>query len=316
MTHLAFANGEVIASKEVGILTKFLQDRKLERIDTPSDRICFGLDKNKPFIRIANGSIHEFPVRQSMVEKLLRWHHIDKWMLNNASNETTISFLNDLLLSIKSTNVRIYLENGEAKTITSNRYTEFSDDAVMKACDNFTIAKVSRTDKVLRIDSEVLTKSEPVRGDECGFGFTIFNSETGFHSLQISHYILRYVCSNGLIIRIPTKDEKLNYRIHYNFTPENLKGFLDDQIINIVKTQKEIAHKLKQSAENALTPELRKKASVLLRKIKGDAVLIKQEVESASTEWDLVNVITARAREQPVDVRLMLEQSAGKLFYN
>ena len=83
-----------------------------------------------------------------------------------------------------------------------------------------------------------------------------------------------------------------------------------------MKTQKEIAHKLKQSAENALTPELRKKASVLLRKIKGDAVLIKQEVESASTEWDLVNVITARAREQPVDVRLMLEQSAGKLFYN
>lgn len=314
MTNLAFANGEVIASKEVGILTKFLNDRTVERIDTPSDRVCFGLERNKPVIRIANGAIHEYPVRQSMVEKLLRWHHLDQWMLKNASNETTISFLNDLLLSIKSSNVRVYLENGEAKTITSSRYTEFSDDAVLKACENFTIAKVSRTDKVLRIDSEILMKSEPVRGDECGLGFTIFNSETGFHSLQISHYILRYVCSNGMIMRIPAKDEKQNYRIHYNFTPDDLKGFLDEQIINILKTQTDIAHKLKQSAQKALTIEARKKALALLRKIKGDNDMMKEEVDRASTEWELVNIVTAHAREQPVDLRLMLEQSAGRLL--
>ncbi len=314
MTHLAFANGEVIASKEVGILTKFLNDRTVQRIDTPSDRVCFGLDRNRPVIRIANGAIHEYPVRQSMVEKLLRWHHLDRWMLKNASNETTISFLNDLLLSIKSSNVRIYLENGEAKTITSSRYTEFSDDAVLKACENFDIGKVSRTDKVLRIDSEVLTRSEPVVGDECGFGFTIFNSETGFHSLQISHYILRYVCSNGLIIRIPAKDEKQNYRIHYNFTPNDLKRFLDEQIENIKKTQMEVAQKLKQSAEKALTQEARKKALALLRKIKGDNDMMKEEVDRASTEWELVNIVTAHAREQPVDIRLMLEQSAGRLL--
>jgi hypothetical protein len=315
MINLEFAQGEVITSGEVGILSKFLQTRKLERIDTPSDRICFKLEKNKPVIRIANGAVHEFPVRRSMVDKLLKWHHINSWTLNKASSETTISFLNDLLLSIKSMNVRIYLEDGDAKTITSSRYTEFMDDDVLNACDNLLISKVSRTDKVLRIDSHITARFQPVVGDECGFGFTIFNSETGFHSLQVSHYILRYVCSNGLILRVPAEDGKSNGMIHYKFNPESLKGFLEVQIKNIKKTQGLIAKKLIQTAETAVTPQARMNAMRLLKRIRGNAEAIKDEVNRAATEWELVNVITAHAREQPVDVRLMMEQSAGRLLY-
>ncbi len=314
MNNLAFANEEVITSGQVNILSGFLQSRKLQRIDTPSDRVCFRLDRNKPIIRIANGSVHEYPVRRSMVDKLLRWHHIDRWMLNKASNETAISFLNDLLLSIKSSNVRIYVENGDAKTITSNRYTEFFDDEVLKACADLKISTVSRTDKVLRIDSVVDARFQPAVGDDCGFGFTIFNSETGFHSLQISHYILRYVCSNGLIIKIPSIDKRLNYRNHYNLPTGNLKMFLENQLASIKSTRRSIIRRLERSTRTLIDPQLQKKALMLLRKINVNADMIRNEVLNARTEWELVNVVTAHARQQPVDLRLMLEQSAGRLF--
>ncbi len=314
--NLAYTHGEEITREDVTALASFLDTRKLERIDTNPERLCFVTDGSKPILRIAEKTLRDYPVRGSFIDKLLKWHHLSRWHLKNASNETCVSFFNDLLLAIKGESVRVYVEDGEAKTITSSRYSEFFDDDIVAACKGLPIGSVSRTDKVLRMDSEVQFKFQPRVGDDCGFGFTILNSETGFHALQVSHYIMRYACTNGMVMRIPTTDGTPPSRVHYKVSTNSLKKNLDMQIANIALTRKEIITLIAQAALRPPHPLMQKRAASGLNSIGGDTKTIRKEIAEAVTEWDLANVVTAYARVQPIDLRLKLEQSAGQLLFN
>jgi hypothetical protein len=313
--NLEYTNGKEIVRANFTEFTAFLTSRKVERLETNPDRMCFIADGRKLLLRIAGSPQREFLVRASFIDKLLKWHHLSRWQMRNASNETAVSFFNDLLLAINGEVVRVYVEDGEAKTITSTRYTEFFDDEVAAACTDLLNVTVSRTDKVLRIDSEIKDKFQPRAGDDCGFGFTIFNSETGFHALQVSHYIIRYVCSNGMIVKIPMMNNRLPSRVHYRLTTNNLQEFLNEQIFNIETTRGGIESQVEQSVLRPPSSVLRSRVAALLKTINVNAKTIRKEIDSAATEWDLANIVTAYARHQNVDIRLQLERSAGLLLF-
>jgi hypothetical protein len=93
---------------------------------------------------------------------------------------------------IRSGDVAVTTENGEAISILSGRYSPLSDLEVIERCSDIGIAEVSRDDFQLRLYSQILVKTQPVPGDECGLGFNIFNSETGFRALSVSNYVLRF----------------------------------------------------------------------------------------------------------------------------
>jgi len=80
---------------------------------------------------------------------------------------------------------------------------------VLRACADLGIRAVSRNDS-LKHHHWRQNKDEPVKGDICGIGLNITNSETGFRALKISHFILRYVCSNGAVARISKDDDNQN----------------------------------------------------------------------------------------------------------
>ena len=123
--------------------------------------------------------------------------------------------------------VNVTLEKGEALTITSPDYNEITDLEVIQKCTDLGVRTVSRNDFMMRITTEEKFKFEAVKGDNCGIGLNVINSETGFRTLSIAHFVMRYVCSNGAIVRI-RKDE--NDRVHYGYKENELQEFLDEQV--------------------------------------------------------------------------------------
>jgi hypothetical protein len=93
----------------------------VEQIDVHPEMLCFILDGTRPLLRIAGERVREYSVRVSFVDTLLRWHDLSRHQLRSASNETAISFFNDLLLAIDGESVRVHVEDGEAKTIRQSR---------------------------------------------------------------------------------------------------------------------------------------------------------------------------------------------------
>jgi hypothetical protein len=116
-----YAHGREREGESDDHLSLFLASRNVELIDVNPELLCFILHGTRPLLRIAAGTVVEYPVRASFVDKLLRWHHLSRHQLKCASNETAISFFNDLLLAIKGATVRVCVEDGDAKTITHSR---------------------------------------------------------------------------------------------------------------------------------------------------------------------------------------------------
>ena len=110
-------------------------------------------------------------------------------------------------------------------------------------------------------------------------------------------------------------DDGSSFRVHYNLTTEYLRDFLESRLAQIKNTRKAIERRISCSALREPSAQMRRMASSLLRSVTNPKEL-REELSLARTEWDLVNIITAHARQQPVDTRLALEQSAGRFFTN
>jgi hypothetical protein len=61
------------------------------------------------------------------------------------------------------------------------------------------------TDKILRVTSASRPFSVKVNGhrDEFRCGFEIINSESRFYQISVARYLLRLVCTNGMVVRLP-----------------------------------------------------------------------------------------------------------------
>ena len=118
---LVYRSGKEIADANLSSPASFLTHMKAETIDTNPDRLCFILKENMPMLRVANGDVKQYRVRQSFIDTLLKWNHLTRGHLTKASNETAVSFFNDLLLAIPDSVVRIHIENGTVRTLSSKR---------------------------------------------------------------------------------------------------------------------------------------------------------------------------------------------------
>ena len=102
------------------------------------------------FLCHANGSGREFPLRRAFVLKVFNWHNAHHRLLDVLSGGTLAALLTDLLHGIRSREVTVHLEGGEALTVTSPRYNLIRDEEVINACTRIGIDTVSRDDYRLR----------------------------------------------------------------------------------------------------------------------------------------------------------------------
>ncbi len=285
-------------------------DRK--NIITAPELLEVVYDGGEVLLRVSNGSENLYPVRKSFLYKILNWYHFQKELIPKLTMKTLVSIANDFIRNIKSREVNVKIENGEALTITSQNYTEFSDLMVIDIAKEYGIQSISRNDFFMRIYIKNVRDIEPIKGEVFGFGYNIFNSETGFRALSIIPFVLRYICENGAIIQETSSTKSM---CHFGYKPVEMKEYLlnefqktEKSISNISSGLVEISRHRAKEFTRKLIPSLdkmmfRTEREVLLKKLKDDA-----------TGFDLYNLLTSYAKNFEIGKQLYLEQLAGKLL--
>jgi hypothetical protein len=348
---MKFENGIEFVNEKPGTVIKHLKNVRRGYIKTTPYSVSLktgnGADSERIFLNVNNGTNRTFPVRRAFFHKLLNWYKFPVRLLSTISTDTAVSMANDFLLNIRSSSILIKLEDEEALTIVSDRYADLPDLEILELCKDFEISEISRNDFFMRLYSNIKVKTEPVPGDECGFGFNIFNSETGFMALRISHYILRYICTNGA--SVPVSNNKAEGFIHYNTSKDNISGYIKESLAEIQNNSGWISDRIKVLKNQEPDESLIKKLTARLSGVLGFAAVRKfmceyreavenylnREVmlnvaeqsigygnygqssgqEYDSSEYSLFNFITSQAKQYNIFTRAQMEQIAGEVFF-
>ena len=113
-----YASKREIKTENLSHTAPGAESQNADRIDVEPDRLCFVTDGSRLLLRIADGRRRNYPVRASFVDKLLQLHQLNRRRLRYASNETAVSFFNDLLLAIESASIRVMIDGDQARTFT------------------------------------------------------------------------------------------------------------------------------------------------------------------------------------------------------
>ena len=304
--------GTEFEREDPGVVAEYLSATPRECLDVNPSNLSVKHDGKYLMLQVVNGKVREYPIRKSFLFKLLKWYSFPVNQLQRLSMDTITGLCNDYLLNIKADNVRVKTENGQALTIVSNKYNDFPDLEVIERCRGLGIDKISRSDFVLRIYTHEKFKTEPVPGDACGFGLNIINSETGFGALSITHYILRYVCTNGAVAPVEGADDS---KVHYGNREGALEFFLNEQIRKAFESRFKLVKFLRESTG------LKAEGFVKLIGLKVERLIgrrgwmeMLEGLGESGTKYDLFNLITDKAKEFGVGQRLYLERVAGEMI--
>ena len=323
---MKFPEETIFVKTDPKLVIKHLKSVERRIIKTSPATLCLktgtGNKSENLYLHRNNGVSERYRVRRTFLYKLLKWYSFPVHLLPRLSTETIVSAANDFLLNIYSPYVIVKLENDEALTITSEKYTDIPDLDILEMCSDAGISEVSRDDFCMRIYSEEECRVAPVPGDDCGFGFNLFNSETGFMALKISHYILRYICSNGAVAAVNRGNRTL---IHYNLNRNEVFDYIKSSIKKIGESREQIINKLKllnqsradkktiDAAGRRLSGMLGYQETHKLMKVYEENTISKFEGFD-STKYALFNFITSSAKGYDIHIRARMEEIAGDLF--
>lgn len=264
-------------------------------------------------LQVMNGKITEYPVRRTFLYRLLRWYGFPLNQLIKLSTETVTSICNDYLMNIKRDRVIVKTEKQDALSILSPDYNEITDLRIIGEVAALGVRSISRNDFFMSITTEEKVRTQPVKGDDCGVGLNIVNSETGFRALTVLHYILRYVCSNGAVARISEDDDDKRY--HYG--NEDLNIFLNEKVKRAAVERKILIDKLLKLNDK----KIRNSKEYFIKKIepvlgKKEAAIFFDDFSNELTQYELFNLITSNAKRYDLSKRYFLESFAGELIFN
>jgi hypothetical protein len=294
---------------------QFLQQRKLERINTMTPGMTFVMDDDQLTLELKNGRLNRFPVRESLLAKLMNWYHIPNKILYDFDPETTLMVLNNILKIIKG-QVTVSIEDGEALTIVSRNYAYIEDQVVISKFDSEKIDYIDRNDHYTRIYFKEINRIEPQVGDYIGCAYNLFNSETGLRAFEITAFLLRLVCSNGMVVPVNQVQSKI---IHYNINPRIAYDMIEEVKAHLPILFQTMEHNLMRSISIFFDPDkpvIKNCLNGILGFPKGNQLLAEyalQEKEN-KTLYDFYNFITSTANEVKGLKSLQLQRYAGEII--
>ncbi|MBL7127540.1 MAG: hypothetical protein ISS16_00980 [Ignavibacteria bacterium] len=313
---MKIAEGKIYYEQKPKLMLEELNSLQREKITVDPTKLKLKDDKDRLLLQVTNGSVKHYPVRRAFLYKLLKWYWFPTRLIYKLSTESIVSVCNDFLLNIKSDQVNVKIENDEALTITSMKYTDITDREILEMCVPFDIGSVSRSDFCMRMYGQKLLNAAPVVDDKCGFGFNILNSETGFRALGVYHYILRYICTNGAIAPVNGSSTYVHYDKSKKNILESLKKNLDkleDSKLIIIKQ----LGRMQYAGGRKYLSNIKKSLEALLGLKETNNFVEKFEMslsKKEQTKYDLFNYITNRAKLYDFGKRIAIEEIAGKLI--
>ncbi len=295
-------------------VVEYLESIDRKKVQVPPGNLKINSDGRYLILSVMDEGVKDYLIRKSFLHKLLKWYSFQLGQLNRLSMDTITSICNDYLMNINRSFVNITIEKGEALTITSPEYNEITDLDVIMSCAELGVRTVSRNDFMLRITTEEKFKFQAVPGDNCGIGINVINSETGFRTLSISHYVLRYVCSNGAIIRV---NETGGEKVHYGHRENELQLFLEEQVSRALTNQMKVAQSISELTNKKASEfieSVSKRIESYVGKNEGRNFL--SDINDNSSLYDLFNIITDKSKKYDLSRRILLESLAGDLILN
>ena len=234
-------------------------------------------------------------------------------------------------------------DGGIARAFLSNRYQRIENDRVLASV----LPELMGYD--VRVVSSELTdtrmylkfifpkmEGEVGKGDVVQYGFILANSEIGLGAFSVSPFVMRLVCLNGLTLPKEIDDARmrkthlgsaLSAQVDY-YAEETIKADDTAMLLKLRDTMRAYADK---DRWNAVLDKMRaannievvdpiatvgRVASMLvLPKTESDAVLTNFLRDNATTQWGLVNAITAVANKaDSYDRACELEQMGGRIL--
>jgi hypothetical protein len=309
--YLNLPNGREIESSDVNYVKNYLEGLKREVITTRPDEIAINGNGLTLSLIIEGKTI---PIRTSFLRKLLKWFNFPIGQIRYFDIETVESIMNDYLLNIKSNTVDITLENGEALTITSEKFGKINDIELIKLIEPLGISKIIKNDFMTSIVSETKEVIEPIPDDKFGVGISLFNSETGFRALSINSYLLRYICKNGAYVRDSSESKKY---YHYDLNVMTVMDEVEKSIKSLNEKKDEIKERIKMLKSQSNFENTKKRVADLLRmkigKYKADKLF--EDTRGIRNNYDLFNHITLKAKDFELSTKIVLEEVAGDLLF-
>lgn len=146
-------------------------------------------------------------------------------------------------------------------------------------------------------------------------GWHLTNSEVGAAALRILEYVLRLVCTNGLVMRVA---QKLFYRVHRATSDESIDrdlayalALLPERWEASTKALRAARHDTMADPEETLRDFFADRADI---RPHTDAVLAAYREEPEPTRFGLVQAITRAAQQVGTEDRLALESLAGEII--
>lgn len=289
----------------------FLHSLNSVQIEIEPERLRINNYNNVLFLQIYSDHIYEVPIRESFFQKLLRWYGFPLRQLKFLDIETITSICNDYLLNIKSKKVIVKLENNEALTITSEKFSEVNDIELIEKTISAGIEKIIIDDFSTNIMIEEKCQIKPFPNDVFGYGLAIKNSETGFSSVAFNDFLFRYICSNGAYIKENGFESKF---YHYNLFVPDVYARLNESLSTINIRAKQIEMKLKMMEEPIKKFEMFSINKAIFKhtafKLLDDLI----DSDRTLTKYELMNIITERAKTFPFNLRSKIETIAGSLL--
>ena len=201
-------------------------DKKKTDIETSHDRVEFKLGKGGKFLNLKVGGVKLFPIRAQALKGMCARLDVPYEMAKYADRH---DYLKELLPILNAQNEKqgirdlfVRTISGEVRHFASGQYmcidNTYVAGAVSAWCkeNDFNLHKssyVSADDLVLHISTPKAGEVETIgKGDKHQSGFCVRNNEVGEQSMAVNGFVLRLVCTNGMVVPIEFNLAKRRHR--------------------------------------------------------------------------------------------------------
>lgn len=300
----------------------FIGRRMTVGIDKNSDELCLYYEEEKTnHLHCVSFSAHSFSQLCAKIGVPVRY--MIKCMEEGEGNLVVDNLNTWLDKQEKSLFIREY--DGRARGILSDRYSVLDTpdvmEVLMNTLDNDFLLKGSMVNEE-RFHARFIDHN-PLGVDDMFVGVQVDTSDVGRSKLEISFFIYKQVCTNGLVVK--KFGGEIFSQKHIGITPDVFRRELVANLERLPELTRQAKTHILMAKDNKLSPSdllLGDDMSKLMRDFKQSTGASDKVLELVANRthhyglnrWGFINAITEVSQQYQLDRRLQFENYAGLLL--
>ena len=293
------------------------EDRMWDKT-VPADRMSMDPDTGDMAVTVKSSTC-SYPLQHQALSLLGQKIRVPASYLRRCPPELRARNVNHWLAELGDKDLFVRFDAGEIRAVLSTRYNPVSHLEVIdqfRGDDRFKVdLDISAMKMVARLVAGDV-RSRMSRDDLVLGGLSLSNSEVGYGSLELSAFLYRVVCTNGLI----TSEQYSFRRIHVGGNGE-LKKQLKDAAEHVMASLPKTLDRFK-ATRDALVPDpssVFERVNLRNRLTEDEALAVEKafERESGDRLYHVINSYTGAANDEalPIGSREKLQRVGGRILH-